>query len=198
MRRERGLARLLCGLIASTSLAARAESLSADGSLATVVSFSSSYKTRKDTVPAVTFRYSKELAGRWSIGGMYLTSLQGVFSGYGLGVSFDSRPTHAESGEMTPDGGREVRSVAKWLLRGSGTLGIWRYLATLDRSAPALGEKPQAPVEAELYGVALGASLVRFLDDRYALSLNATNVSSLASDFSVTALALGLGVTWYY
>lgn len=189
---------MLVLLLVLTRQIASAESIAIEPGQMTVMSFSSAYKPRTDMVPAAALRYVKTLNGRWSLGGMYLTSLQSVFSGYAVGLIFDSKPTHTEAGEMSPDGGREVRTVAKWLLRGSCSAGIFRYLATLNRANPAVGEKPQAPIEAELYGIAIGVGLMRFWDERWASSLNLVNVSSLAANFSVTALNVSLGLAWYY
>jgi len=190
-----------CLVISSSSLVggdALGDVLRGTGGMASVSAFSAQYKMQKSNLVLVTAALDHELRSRWAVRGLYFTTQQSTFSGYTLGVSYSSRPSRIDNGALTHNGDREVQTYPKWLFQGSAGVGIFRYFSTLQRAAPRIGQNPLASVDAQLYGVALGAGAQRFLSETYAIGIDAVNLSAIAAGFAVNSVSLSLSLNVYY
>ena len=190
-----GIVAVLAG-ICGESL--KGETVHASGGISAVSAFSAQYKIQKDSLPSVTVALDHELKGRWAARGLYFNSQKSTFSGFALGACYGSMPTHVDNGALTNNGEHEIQVVPKWMWQGSAGLGVFRYLANLRRAAPRIGQNPVSAVDAQLYGVVMSAAVYRFLNDTYAISFDATEYASIASDFAVNSLSFSVGIAVQY
>jgi len=157
---------------------------------------SSAYDKSSSSVPAISVAYSRQFMGKWSGFAEYRNTTDNSLSAGILGVAFDTEEIMTKGGFISGDGTPEIEKIPIWLTRLSIGVGVFRLVDVLKSNDRSLGSRNLVPVKASPFGVKLGVSLQRFLNENWAVSLGGSYIVATAGNFGVSSAGIHLGVMY--
>ena len=182
-----GLLVLMCGECCS------AETFEGQVGMEQTKVVSSSYQTSSISGLELSATYTRPMFSRWSFLAQYQTNMNNTLSAGILGIVFDSADLRTKGGMIGGDGTAEVTKTPIWLFRTSVGFGIFKYVDVLRSNNTALGTKNEVPVQADLYGLKLGGTLVRLMGDNWGVTGALTYSVASAKNFGISSNCLSLG-----
>ena len=183
-------------MISVASGAAFAETIDVKVSQDQIQVVSSDYEKSSFSVPAISVAYSRQFMGKWSGFAEYRNTTDNSLSAGILGVAFDTEEIMTKGGFIAGDGTPEIERIPIWLTRLSIGVGVFRLVDVLKSNDRSLGSRNLVPVKASPFGVKLGVSLQRFLNENWAASLGGSYIVATAGNFGVSSVSIHLGVMY--
>lgn len=182
--------------IVSSSTTAIAETIDVKISQDQIQVVSSAYEKSSSSVSALSVAYSRQFMGKWSGFAEYRNTVDNSLSAGLLGLAFDTEEIMTKGGFISGDGTSEIAKIPIWLTRFSLGLGVFRLVDVLKSNDPSLGSRNLIPVKASPFGIKMGVSVQRFLNENWAASLGGSYIVATAGDFGVSSMSFHMGVMY--
>ena len=182
--------------IVSSSTTAIAETIDVKISQDQIQVVSSAYEKSSSSVSALSVAYSRQFMGKWSGFAEYRNTVDNSLSAGLLGLAFDTEEIITKGGFISGDGTSEIAKIPIWLTRFSLGLGVFRLVDVLKSNDPSLGSRNLIPVKASPFGIKMGVSVQRFLNENWAASLGGSYIVATAGDFGVSSMSFHMGVMY--
>ncbi len=182
--------------IISSSATAIAETIDVKLSQDQIQVVSSAYEKSSSSVSAISVAYSRQLMGKWSGFAEYRNTVDNSLSAGLLGLAFDTEEIMTKGGFISGDGTPEIAKIPIWLTRFSLGLGVFRLVDVLKSNDRSLGSRNLVPVKASPFGIKIGVSVQRFLNENWAVSLGGSYIVATAGDFGVSSISLHMGAMY--
>jgi hypothetical protein len=182
--------------IVSSSTTAIAETIDVKISQDQIQVVSSAYEKSSSSVSALSVAYSRQFMGKWSGFAEYRNTVDNSLSAGILGLAFDTEESLTKGGFISGDGTPEIARIPIWLTRFSLGIGVFRLVDVLKSNDRSLGSRNLVPVKASPFGIKMGVSVQRFLNENWAVSLGGSYMVATAGDFGVSSLSFHMGVMY--
>lgn len=140
--------------------------------------------------------YGKDFIGRWSLFAEYQTNAKNTLSAGSFGFSYDSEDLRTKGGAIYNDGSSEILKSPIWVFRSAFGIGLFKYVDILKSSNPSLGKLNNVPVQADLLGLKLSATAMRFLNPNYAITGSFSYSVASATNFGITSYTTAFGLLY--
>jgi hypothetical protein len=182
--------------ISISSTTAIAETIDVKLSQDQIQVVSSAYEKSSFSVSAISVAYSRQFMGKWSGFAEYRNTVDNSLSAGLVGLAFDTEEIMTKGGFISGDGTPEIAKIPIWLTRFSLGLGVFRLVDVLKSNDRSLGSRNLVPVKASPFGIKIGISVQRFLNENWAASLGGSYIVASARDFGVSSVSLHMGVMY--